>query len=1675
MRIWLLLLLCFSTSVLFAQRYLQMIEAGTYSLQEIQQEAEVYFKTAGKERGTGYNPFKRWEYVASMELDANGVKIPNNELAQRARAYRKAEKQRQLTESNQLSSGNWKPLGPTYWNATSSWSPGLGRITSIGLDEQNPQHLIVGSPTGGVWKTTNACATWTPLTDDYSTVDVYSLEISPFNSDHYLWGGTSGKVFRSMDGGQTWNTTGNLSGSGKVIRILFHPVDPNIVYAVSETNGLFRSVNAGQNWTAVPGVSTMKGQDVEFKPGDPNTIYFSGINVFKSVNGGNSFTQITGFGTADNNHKMIGVSPANPAVVYVAESIGGRFHGFYKSVDSGDTFTKLHDDSVNYFGYSATGDDDKGQAPRDMDVAAHPLNAEEVHIAGIHTWKSTNGGTSFELTSYWVPGTAASLGVGYNHADVDLLKFYGNTLWVGTDGGIFSSVDHAESFQDRSVGLGIREFYKIGVSKSNPNVVSGGSQDNGTSVMRTNSRVWVDWLGADGMETFVDWNNANILYGTSQYGSMYKSTNQGNTRSSISKPPDVDDGAWVTPFEQDPQVTNTIYVAFEDIWKSPNSGNSWVKISDFADGNFNHMKLAPSDRMRIYAARGSNLFTTANGGTSWVATTKPWGTSNVSFITVHPQQPQRLVIVTSSNVYHSNDAGLTWTTITSGLPSGTKYCAIWENTGKNGLYVGGFGFVAYTNDDLNGQWVGFFDGLPTVRVYELEINYVSNTIFACTYGRGLWESPLYQPAPPLAAFRSNAQQGCGNVTVQYTDESTNAPNLWEWHFEGGTPTVSMEQHPSVTYNSPGTFKVSLRVANSAGENTLEKTDWITVIQPSTPVTTDLESCGGADFMLTAQGLQGETIHWYTDEQSTNPVSIGEQYQVNLQADAIYYVSTGLPYQQTQALGPVTNAFGTGSDHGGDQFIYLDAIQPIRLQSALVYAGGSAFRIFQLRNAAGVVVQEKTIYIEDGAHRITLDFDIPPGNGWQIGCPSPANLYRNNTGPAYPYTLPGVASITGSSAGPDYYYYLYDLAIESAALCESARVPVQVRIYTPLETPVLQLEGNPHFCPGDSLRLTVTNACPNCVVQWSNGATGPSIRVAEAGQYTATMSNPLAPVCGVSPVSETIVLTENTTPAEAPEVQASANGPLCPGQTLELSVAQICADCQVRWSEGTVANSLTVNTGGLYTAVFENECGAGPASAAWEVNTLSIPPTPEYVANGAAVLCPGQSVVLSIQNACNGCSISWNHGADSSVVELTQAGEYVATQINVCGTSQPSAAFTVSMLDYPTTAELALDGATVLCPGDSAVLTVVNPCAGCVQQWSTGATGILQTLGNAGVYTVTQQNQCGESQASAPVILTEKSLPEAPEIQANGLTIFCEGDSVVLSATFGCLDCQLTWSNGSTDGALVISESGMFTASLSNVCGTGPASSPVWVSEHPLLPAPEIVALGNTALCPGDTVMLQVSNVVCPECVVQWADGALGITRPAAEAGIYTAQLLDPNSLCGPGLVSNALEISILPAFVPVVQLQGLCNLTAPGGSDYQWYFNGLPIEGATLSELTAENAGLYAVSMVGPDGCTGTSVPVFAEACVSAVFMPGATIQAIIYPNPAQQRIFLETNFQAASEVQLELFTADGRRVASLLQSKLNAGKQVQDILLPELPNGAYLCRLVTDWGIQQSVLMLNR
>ena len=122
-----------SYSCIESQDYLEMINSGQFTVQEIQTSAETYFENRDKGRGTGYKGYKRWEYDALRMQDDNGLlKSPSfyyNEL-ERYNSYKNSEAQ--LGRMSMVS--YWEQLGPSSWNQTSGWNPGVGRITSIAID-----------------------------------------------------------------------------------------------------------------------------------------------------------------------------------------------------------------------------------------------------------------------------------------------------------------------------------------------------------------------------------------------------------------------------------------------------------------------------------------------------------------------------------------------------------------------------------------------------------------------------------------------------------------------------------------------------------------------------------------------------------------------------------------------------------------------------------------------------------------------------------------------------------------------------------------------------------------------------------------------------------------------------------------------------------------------------------------------------------------------------------------------------------------------------------------------------------------------------------------------------------------------------------------------------------------------------------------------------------------------------------------------------------------------------------------------------------------------------------------------------------------------------------------------------------------------------------------------------
>lgn len=447
--------------------------------------------------------------------------------------------------------------------------------------------------------------------------------------------------------------------------------------------------------------------------------------------------------------KMMGVSAQDPTKIYILEEKNRSFNGLYVSDDNGQTFSKLDHADKNYFGYSSLADDNRGQAPRDMDITVDPNDANIVYMAGILSWRSADGGNNFSISSQWIPGNAVNENIGYCHADIDIIEYVDGNLFVGSDGGVYKAADpntiSKDYYEDLSDGIGVRQFYKIGVSIGNEEVVTGGSQDNGTSVLA--GGVWKDWLGADGMETFIDKDDINKLYGTSQHGSLYFSTDQGNTRSWFAAPDGKsgsDNGAnWIVPFEQDPIVSDKIYVAYDIVYEQElGSGLGWNSISQEFENNIDQLKIAPSNSNIMYLSVNDLLYKTIDGGlTDWTAISLPQNTGNINAITINKDNPNMLALAVSGSnkVLLSNDGGSNWQIINNSLPnfSASALCFYGED-----LILGMNYGVFYNDAEARNTWTAFSDNLPNVRIYELEVNYSLNKVYAATYGRGLWAAEL---------------------------------------------------------------------------------------------------------------------------------------------------------------------------------------------------------------------------------------------------------------------------------------------------------------------------------------------------------------------------------------------------------------------------------------------------------------------------------------------------------------------------------------------------------------------------------------------------------------------------------------------------------------------------------------------------------------------------------------------------------------------------------------------------------------------------------------------------------------------------------------------------------------------------------------------------------------------
>jgi C1A family cysteine protease len=298
--------------------------------------------------------------------------------------------------------------------------------------------------------------------------------------------------------------------------------------------------------------------------------------------------------------------------------------------------------------------------------------------------------------------------------------------------------------------------------------------------------------------------------------------------------------------------------------------------------------------------------------------------------------------------------------------------------------------------------------------------------------------------PPVASFGASSTSSCTG-TIQFIDSSFNAPTSWHWDFGDGT--TSVLESPLHTYNANGTYSVNLKATNTFGNDSVTKSSFITINMPAAPTTTGASHSGPGSMTLSASG--SGTLNWYDAATDGNLVNTGTTFITPvLTTSTTYYVedaimqaiqNAGIP---SSALSAVTGGYYTSTATQGEIF---DALAPVTIKSVTVYANTTGNRTIYLKSSAGAVLDSLTTNIASGMHDVTLNFDVPSGNGYILACSSNNNLWREKSGAIYPYTLSNVISITGNTAGSaGYYYYFYNWQVQKQS-CLSPRTPVTATI------------------------------------------------------------------------------------------------------------------------------------------------------------------------------------------------------------------------------------------------------------------------------------------------------------------------------------------------------------------------------------------------------------------------------------------------------------------------------------------------------------------------------------------------------------------------------------------------------------------------------------------------------
>ncbi|RYZ54490.1 MAG: T9SS type A sorting domain-containing protein, partial [Sphingobacteriales bacterium] len=340
-----------------------------------------------------------------------------------------------------------------------------------------------------------------------------------------------------------------------------------------------------------------------------------------------------------------------------------------------------------------------------------------------------------------------------------------------------------------------------------------------------------------------------------------------------------------------------------------------------------------------------------------------------------------------------------------------------------------------------------------------------------------------------------------SIAIQW-ESSPAGQNNFSLVAGGNTPVYTV-----TGVNASTDFRAAVACQNIGGGTAYSNIITVNVNNPQLVSTTPGTSCGGGIVQLSATPAGTATVNWYDVATGGVPLATGNNFSTPSIGTTTTFYAAASSGGFTANVG-LPNRVGTTTNTGyTDIGLMFNALTPFVLNSVAVYpvgTGGTVATTVALMNASGAIVATTTVNLTTSASpgtktTVPLNFNVPAGNGYRLvlngatGGGISGFIREATTGFTYPYTLPGVISITSaytSGASSAYYYYFYDWQISTG--CEGSRVPVVATVNP--GTPILPTASPDSICLGSSSTLNVTSANSNYSFTWTGFSAGPSVTV-----------------------------------------------------------------------------------------------------------------------------------------------------------------------------------------------------------------------------------------------------------------------------------------------------------------------------------------------------------------------------------------------------------------------------------------------------------------------------------------------------------------------------------------------------------------------------------------------------